>query len=156
MPDSELLHPAAVAPAFSCPDLLRRPSCLKGLSGYKACEQAIGRLAASKARAVRLAVHLRRLLWCGREQAARASVEDMAHGTKRETGQQLREVQVEHGAALRQLASVQEAAARVQQKLKVCCSALHPVQKHISGADGLLQVVFSPPCELRRADVHAV
>ncbi|CAL5219289.1 g1094 [Coccomyxa viridis] len=51
-------------------------------------------------------------------QVARASVEDMAQGTKRETGQQLRELQVEHGAALRQLASVQEAAARVQQQLK--------------------------------------
>ena len=56
-------------------------------------------------------------------------MEDMAHGTKRETGQQLRELQVEHGAALRQLASVQEAAARVQQKLKVRCSALHPVRE---------------------------
>ena len=46
----------------------------------------------------------------------------MAQGTKRETGQQLRELQVEHGAALRQLASVQEAAARMQQKFKVCCT----------------------------------
>jgi len=48
----------------------------------------------------------------------------MAQGTKRETGQQLRELQVEHGAALRQLASVQEAAARMQQKLKVRCTGM--------------------------------
>ena len=65
------------------------------------------------------------MLPCDRAQVARASVEDMAQGTKRETGQQLRELQVEHGAALRQLASVQEAAARVQQQLKVrSCATL--------------------------------
>lgn len=46
-------------------------------------------------------------------------MEDAAHGSKRETGQQLRELQVEHGAAVRQLASLQEAAARTQEKLKV-------------------------------------
>ena len=46
-------------------------------------------------------------------------MEDAAQGSKRETGQQLRELQVEHGAALRQLASLQEAAARTQEKLKV-------------------------------------
>ncbi len=68
-------------------------------------------------------LRLRQVLLCDRAQAARASVEDMAQGTKRETGQQLRELQVEHGAALRQLASVQEAAARVQQQLRVCSSA---------------------------------
>ena len=62
--------------------------------------------------------HPSHVLRCDREQAARATVEDMAQGTKRETGQQLRELQVEHGAALRQLASVQEAATRVQQNLK--------------------------------------
>lgn len=43
----------------------------------------------------------------------------MAQGVKRETGQQLRELQVDHGAAMRQLAAVQEASERAQARLQV-------------------------------------
>jgi hypothetical protein len=43
----------------------------------------------------------------------------MAQGVKRETGQQLRELQVDHGAAVRQLTALQEASERAQQKLQV-------------------------------------
>ena len=50
-------------------------------------------------------------------------------GTKRETGQQLRELQVEHGAALRQLAAAQEAAQRTQQRLEVRLSVWCPSRK---------------------------
>ena len=69
---------------------------------------------------------LRQRACCGREHAARASLEDAAQGTKRETGQQLRELQVEHGAALRQLAAAQESAQRMQQRLEVLLSVQCP------------------------------
>jgi len=50
----------------------------------------------------------------------------MAQGVKRETGQQLRELQVDHGAAMRQLAAMQEASERGQAKLQVHCFACSP------------------------------
>ncbi|KAK9909075.1 hypothetical protein WJX75_006832 [Coccomyxa subellipsoidea] len=50
--------------------------------------------------------------------ASRVELESMAQGVKRETGQQLRELQVDHGAAMRQLAAMQEASERAQVKLQ--------------------------------------
>ncbi|EIE25440.1 hypothetical protein COCSUDRAFT_61657 [Coccomyxa subellipsoidea C-169] len=50
--------------------------------------------------------------------ASRSELESMAQGVKRETGQQLRELQVDHGAAMRQLAAVQEASERAQARLQ--------------------------------------
>lgn len=60
---------------------------------------------------------------------ARAELESVAHGVKRETGQQLRELQVDHGAAKRQLAAVQEASERAQAKLQARASP-HNMHSH--------------------------
>jgi hypothetical protein len=49
----------------------------------------------------------------------------MAQGVKRETGQQLRELQVDHGAAMRQLAAMQEASERAQVKLQAGTHYMH-------------------------------
>lgn len=54
-----------------------------------------------------------------RASAARASLEDLAQGVRKETGAALRELQVDHGEAVRQLAALQDAHQRAQRSLQV-------------------------------------
>ena len=54
-----------------------------------------------------------------RAAAARADSENLAQGVRKETGQALRELQVDHGEAVRQLAAAQEALQRSERKLQV-------------------------------------
>ncbi len=78
----------------------------------------------------------------------------MAHGVKRETGQQLRELQVDHGAAKRQLAAVQEASERAQAKLQAHALTYSMHSQHT--------LMCLPRCwctdgrQLRQAWVHLV